>query len=87
MANTLSSKKAIRQSVKRNMVNKKVKHALKSARKEVIKTASAKDAKATKENISKAYSEIDKAVKKGVIHKNTGSRYKSRIAARARIEK
>ncbi len=34
--------------------------------------------------ISEAYSEIDKSIVKGVIHKNTGGRRKSRIAVARR---
>jgi len=35
-------------------------------------------------NLSAGFSEIDKAAKKGVIKKNTASRYKSRLAKSAK---
>jgi small subunit ribosomal protein S20 len=36
--------------------------------------------KEAQEALSAAYSKIDKAVKRGVLHKNTGSRRKARLA-------
>ena len=47
-----------------------------------ILEAHASDAKQAKEAFGSTVSMIDKAVKNGVIHKNTGSRYKSRLSAR-----
>lgn len=41
--------------------------------------ASKPDSKTTTEAISQAISQIDRAVKKGVFHKNTGARKKSRL--------
>ena len=80
MANTASAKKAVRQGEKRRKINVKSKETFKAARK-VVKDALAKsDVKSAKTALPKAYSEIDKAVKKGVIKKNTGARYKSRLA-------
>jgi len=80
MANTASAKKAVRVSEKRRVKNVRIKDAFKAARK-VVKDALVKgDIKAAKSALPKAYSEIDKAIKKGVIKKNTGARYKSRIA-------
>jgi small subunit ribosomal protein S20 len=35
------------------------------------------------ERVSRAYSDIDKARKKGAIHKNAAARYKSRLARKA----
>ncbi|KXK10161.1 MAG: 30S ribosomal protein S20, partial [candidate division WS6 bacterium OLB21] len=40
--------------------------------------------KQTKSSLPKAYSQIDMAAKKGVIHKNTASRYKSRLSAKVK---
>jgi small subunit ribosomal protein S20 len=81
MANIASAKKAIRVSAKRHGVNTRIKTTFKDARK-VVKSAIEKgDVKAAKSALSKVYSEIDKAVKKGVIKRNTGARYKSRMAS------
>jgi len=80
MANIKSAKKAVRVSKRRNAINKRVKKSFREARKAVISAVESKDADAAKKNLVVAYSKIDFAVKKGVIHKNTGSRYKSRMA-------
>lgn len=46
-----------------------------------VKTEASKDAKAAKAELSKAYQAIDKALKRGVIKKNTAARKKSRLSA------
>lgn len=38
------------------------------------------------ERLSVAYSKIDKAVKRGVLHRNTGARKKSRLARALKAE-
>lgn len=43
-------------------------------------TEAQKKNEARKNTLSKAYSELDKAAKKGIIHKNKASRLKSRLA-------
>lgn len=80
MANTASAKKAVRQSEKRRKINVKTKQTFKAARKVVRDALVKNDVKTAKSALPKAYSEIDKAIKKGVIKKNTGARYKSRLA-------
>ncbi len=53
--------------------------AYKSAIRTAIKKALAGGAEQA-ENLKKVFSLIDRAILKGILHKNTGSRYKSRIA-------
>lgn len=65
-----SAKKALRQSIKRNLLNKKKKSAIKEI---VKKTVDDK-------GMPKAQSIIDKAAKTGYIHKNKAARLKSRLA-------
>jgi small subunit ribosomal protein S20 len=79
MANIRSAEKANRQAQKRTARNRTAKSRLKSALKRVRSAVAggATDLKA-------GFSEIDKAAKKGVIRKNTASRYKSRLSAAAR---
>jgi small subunit ribosomal protein S20 len=72
-----SAKKRVRTARKATVRNSKTKRSLKSS----LKVLSAKP---TSENSSKAYSNIDKAVKKGVIHKNKAARLKKRAAANAK---
>jgi len=81
MANTSSAKKAIRVAQRNAEINLHRRRSMKEARKEVQKAVAIKE-KATAESLMpKAYKEIDKAAKLGVIHKNTASRYKSRLSA------
>lgn len=68
-----SAKKAARQSVKRRENNQQIKKTIRTAVKEF------KD-KPTAENFKKAQSEYDKAVKKGLLKKNTASRRKAKLA-------
>lgn len=55
------------------------------ATKRAIKAAvKAFEAKPTAENLSKAHSELDKALKKNLLHKNTVARRKANLAATAK---
>lgn len=80
MPNTKSAIKAMRQSIRRRAQNLAKKDALKIAVKEVKKLITAGKKSEAAEAIKKAMSALDKAVKKGVIKKNTSSRKKSRLA-------
>lgn len=68
-----SAKKAARQSVKRTKNNQEIKKTIKAALK-------AFKSKPTAANLSKVQSEYDKAVKKGLMKKNTASRRKANLA-------
>ena len=68
-----SAKKAARQSVKRRNNNQAIKKNIRAALKEFR-------AKPTAESMKKVQSEYDKAVKKGLIKKNTASRRKAKLA-------
>ena len=73
MANIKSAEKRIRSSAKKKSRNRAVKSKLRSVLKE-------QRAEGTPATLPKADSEIDRALAKGVIHKRTASRYKSRLA-------
>jgi small subunit ribosomal protein S20 len=75
MAITKSAKKANRQSIRRKKINDLRRKALKMALKQV-RTSQKDDAKA----LAAAYKAIDKALKGGIIKKNTAARRKARIA-------
>lgn len=77
---TRNAKKALRVSDRKNSINERTKKVLKEGVKSVQKLATNKKFKEAKEALSKAYSAIDKAAKKGVIKKNTASRRKARIS-------
>jgi small subunit ribosomal protein S20 len=88
MPNTKSANKAMRQSRRRNAINTRTKFKFKSAVKETRTLISESNAKDAAESLKKAMSALDKAVKKNVLHKNTASRKKSRMAkALAKISK
>jgi small subunit ribosomal protein S20 len=75
MANTRSAEKQHRQAEKRTARNRAAKSRLRTTLKKVRSAAEKVGA-----DLSTGFSEIDKAAKKGVIKKNTASRYKSRLA-------
>lgn len=77
---TKSAKKALRVSDRKRSVNDRTKKVMKEGIKKVQKLAGAKSTKETKASLSEAYAVIDKAVKKGVIKKNTAARKKSQLA-------
>lgn len=78
-----SAKKRVRTSRKATVRNAKTKREFKSAVKKLQKVLKA-GKKATSEDISKAQSAIDKAVKKNVIHRNKAARISSQLAKDAK---
>ena len=72
-----SAVKRMRQTAKRRERNVGIKKDIKGAVKAFVAEPSAK-------NLSKAQSELDKAVKKGLIKKNTAARRKAALAAAAK---
>ncbi len=82
MANIASQIKRNRQTVKRHARNQAVRSELKTRFKRTAETAAAGDAAATEEAFRAAQKRIDTAVSKGIIHKRTASRRKSRLARR-----
>lgn len=80
MPNIKSAKKRVDVSERNRLRNIAIKSSLKTAVKKVyeaIKTNAA--AEQIQETVNNAYSLIDKAVSKGVLHKNTAARKKSRL--------
>lgn len=80
MANTSSAKKALRVSARRKKVNSITKDNYRTAKKAVLKAVSNNKPTQAKKLLVKAYSALDTASKKKTLHKNTVSRYKSRLA-------
>jgi small subunit ribosomal protein S20 len=81
MPNTKSASKRMRQEQKRRLVNRRTKSIVKTAITKarqaiVIPTVNEEAATAA---VQSAISELDKAAKKGVIHKNNAARRKSRL--------
>jgi small subunit ribosomal protein S20 len=71
--------KRARQAEVRRSRNLKVKRAIHNETRAVLDAATAGDAKLTAEKLREAQSEIDRAIKKGTLHKNTAARRKSRL--------
>jgi small subunit ribosomal protein S20 len=80
MPNTKSAAKAMRQAITRNLRNVKAKDKFKDAVKEVKKLITAGKKSDAVKAMQAAMSALDKAAKTRVIHKNTASRKKSRLA-------
>ena len=78
MANTKSAKKAIKVQERRRVRNQQVKTRVRSSFKKANAAVGAKDSEAA-DGVKEAISQIDKAVAKGIIHKNTAARKKSRL--------
>lgn len=81
MANIKSAIKRIQITARNEKRNKAVKANIKTALKKALDQISSKGAEAEK-LVRQAIKNIDKAVSKGILHKNTASRKKSRLTKR-----
>jgi len=81
MANTKQARHRARQSTVRNAHNSAQRSRLRTAIKSVRKAIEAGDRKAALETLNRATGVIDSIADKKVVHKNTASRNKSRLAA------
>ncbi len=82
MATHKSALKAHRQTVKRHDHNRQMRTRLRSALRAIRAAVDAGDAETAKAAIRDTFSLVDKMAGKGIIHRNTAGRYKSRIARR-----
>lgn len=80
MATSKSGQKSVRQAEARRVFNVRRLRAMKTAVKQVDEFVHGKDKKAAEEVLPQAYKSIDKAVKRGILKKNTAARKKSRLA-------
>lgn len=79
----LRHKSAIRQhrrSLRRRAINQRNKSLMKTYIKKLREAIANGDREAAVQLLPKVFKIIDKTVAKGAIHKNTGSRYKSRLS-------
>ena len=83
MANTKSSKKDLRRTVKKRARNLSTRSALKTFIKKVKTVAATGEVASTQTALVSAISALDKAAQRGIIHKNQAARRKSRIAKAA----
>jgi len=82
MANHVSSLKRARQTVTRTAVNRASRSRVRTSLRALREALAKGDVKAANEQFKSTVSTLDKSVQKGVFHKNTVSRYKSRLNAR-----
>jgi len=87
VANNKSAQKRIEISERNRLRNKSYKSAVKTLMKKTIQSVdtytaspSEEQLETVKANLSAAYSKIDKAVKRNVLHRNTGARRKASLA-------
>ena len=78
MANSKSAIKRIRQNERRRLRNRTIRSQVRTA----VKTARTSEGGALRTAIAEAIRTLDKAVTKGVIHRNTAARKKSALARR-----
>ena len=81
MANTPGAKKAVRKIARRTEVNTARRSRVRTFLRRFEEAVAAGDAAQAKAAFVEAQSELMRAVSKGVVHKNTGSRKVSRLAA------
>lgn len=79
MANHKSAEKRVRQTARRNEVNRSNRSKLRTSIKKLRSSVASSDKSGSLELLLPTVSLIDKAVNKGIIHKNTAARYKSRL--------
>jgi small subunit ribosomal protein S20 len=87
MASHFSALKRARQTEKRTEANRANRSRLRTALRRFRAALAASDPQAAQQMFRETVSALDKAVQKGTIHKNTASRYKSRLSARLRAMK
>lgn len=79
MANHKSAEKRVRQNARRNEINRSNRSKLRTQIKSLRTAIANHDKKDSGDLLTSTISLIDKAVNKGIIHKNTAARHKSRL--------
>ena len=76
--------KAHRQNVKRRERNRELRSRLRSGLKAIRAAIQSNDLETAKVRLNEAFSLVDKMANKGIIHRNTAGRYKSRLVSGVR---
>ncbi|PSH04947.1 MAG: 30S ribosomal protein S20 [Acidobacteria bacterium] len=84
MANHVSALKRARQTETRTATNRANKSRMRVALRSLRTALTSGDKAALEKTFRETVSALDKSVQKGVLHKNTASRYKSRLSARVK---
>ena len=82
MPNHKSAEKRVRQSERRRDINRHNRAKLRTSMKKLRSALSGTDKSTATGLLPVTVSEIDKAVQKGVLHRNAAARHKSRLTAR-----
>ena len=82
MAHSLSAIKRVRQNEKQRLRNRSYRTRLRTKIKKLREAIEANKADEAKKLLPDTISLVDLLVKKGILHENTGNRYKSRLTRR-----
>ena len=83
MPNHKSAEKRVRQNEKRRIINRNNRGRLRTGVKKLRSLIDGGDTSGAQTLLPETISLIDKAVQKGVLHRNAAARYKSRLTVRA----
>ena len=84
MANTKSAIKNVRKNRRRREINKTRKGTLRTQIKKLRSLVKSKDIDAAAKELTRTISAIDRSIRKGILHRNTAARYKSRLSRSVR---
>lgn len=76
-----SAVKAHRQTIKRHEHNRQLRSRLRTALKGIRAAIQSNDLETAKARLTDTFSLVDKMANKGIIHRNTAGRYKSRLVS------
>lgn len=79
MANHKSAEKRVRQTERKTLVNRSNRSRLRTEIKKLRAALAHNDKEQSQQLLNPTISIIDKMVNKGILHKNTAARYKSRL--------
>ncbi|NOY81570.1 MAG: 30S ribosomal protein S20 [Kiritimatiellaeota bacterium] len=85
MPNIASAKKRLRQNVKRRARNRARKRDIRLAQKQLLALIEGNDLEGARKALDVCFSRLDKAAKRGAIHRNKADRKKSRLAAKLQM--
>ena len=80
MARTKSALKNRRKSLRRNVINRSRRSRLRNQVRKLRELLARKDADGARRALGTTLSTIDRSLGKGIIHRNTAARYKSRLS-------
>jgi len=84
MANHISALKRARQTETKTATNRANKSRMRLALRNLRTALTSGDKAALETTFRETVSSLDRSVQKGILHKNTASRYKSRLSARVK---